>query len=87
MLNQFVLQEMPDLQKKKDTIVLQNAQSAKTLFEIEEKILDGLSKNDDVAIILEDDQLINVLAESKQTSDDINQRLIESVETEKKKSI
>ena len=83
MLNQFVLQEMPDLQKKKDSIVLQNAQSAKTLREIEDKILGGLTKNSDISAILEDDQLINILAESKQTSDDINQRLIESEETEK----
>ena len=36
MLNQFVGQEMPELQKKKDTIVQQNAQAAKTLVEIED---------------------------------------------------
>jgi len=83
MLNQFVLQEMPDLQKKKDTIVQQNAQSAKTLREIEDKILEGLTKNKEISAILEDDELINILADSKQTSDDINQRLIESEETEK----
>lgn len=83
MLNQFVLQEMPDLQKKKDSIVQQNAQAAKTLAEIEDKILEGLTKNSEISAILEDDELINILAESKQTSDDINQRMIESEETEK----
>lgn len=31
MLNLFILLEMPDLQKKKDNIVQQNAQAAKTL--------------------------------------------------------
>ena len=36
---------MPELQKKKDTIVQQNAQSAKVLREIEDKILEGLTKN------------------------------------------
>ena len=36
MLNQFVSQEMPELQKKKDAIVQQNAQSAKTLVDIED---------------------------------------------------
>ena len=83
MLNQFVLQEMPDLQKRKDMIVQQNAQAAKTLREIEDKILEGLTKNSEISAILEDDELINILADSKQTSDDINQRLIESEETEK----
>ena len=83
MLNQFVLQEMPDLQKRKDMIVQQNAQSAKTLREIEDKILEGLTKNSEISAILEDDELINILADSKQTSDDINQRMIESEETEK----
>lgn len=36
MLNQFVGQEMPELQKKKDTIVQQNAQAAKSLAECED---------------------------------------------------
>jgi len=35
MLNQFVSLEMPDLQKKKDSIVQQNAHAAKLLWEIE----------------------------------------------------
>ena len=83
MLNQFVLQEMPDLQKKKDSIVQQNAQSAKTLRDIEEKILGGLTKNENIAQILEDDELINILADSKKTSDEINQRMIESEITER----
>jgi len=74
---------MPDLQKKKDTIVQQNAQSAKALVEIEEKILEGLTKNQKIADILEDDELIKVLDESKKTSDEINARLKESEITEK----
>jgi hypothetical protein len=40
---------MPDLQKKKDLIVQQNAQAAKTLKDVEEKILAGLTKNDNIA--------------------------------------
>lgn len=83
MLNQFVTQEMPDLQKKKDNIVQQNAQSAKVLFDIEEKILIGLTKNANIADILEDDELIKVLEESKKTSDEINVRMKESEITEK----
>jgi hypothetical protein len=41
-----------------------------------------LTKNDEIAAILEDDELINVLDESKITSDEIKLRLKESVVTE-----
>ena len=74
---------MPDLQKKKDTIVQQNASSAKALRDIEDKILEGLTKNAKIADILEDDELIKVLDESKKTSDEINIRMKESEITEK----
>lgn len=74
---------MPELQKKKDMIVQQNAQAAKTLVEVEDKILDGLTKNENIGDILEDDELINVLDESKRTSDDIKVRMKESEVTEK----
>jgi dynein heavy chain len=83
MLNQFVGQEMPELQKKKDNIVQQNAQAAKTLVDIEDKILTGLTKNENIADILEDDELILVLEESKRTSDEIKVRMQESEITEK----
>lgn len=83
MLNQFVMQEMPDLQKKKDAIVQSNAQAAKTLREIEEKILYNLTKNSEIKMILEDDTLINVLDDSKVTSDDIKVRQAEAAITER----
>jgi len=83
MLNQFVGQEMPELQKKKDLIVQQNAQAAKTLVDIEDKILTGLTKNENIADILEDDELILVLDDSKRTSDEIKVRMQESEVTEK----
>jgi hypothetical protein len=41
------------------------------LREIEDKILEGLTKNSKIADILEDDELIKVLDESKKTSDEI----------------
>jgi len=74
---------MPELQKKKDTIVQQNAQAAKTLVDIEDKILTGLTKNENIADILEDDELILVLEDSKRTSDEIKVRMQESEITEK----
>jgi len=63
--------------------VQQNAQAAKSLVEAEDAILTGLTKNDDIAKILEDDELIVVLDESKRTSDEIKVRLQESEITEK----
>jgi len=48
MLNQFIMQEKPELQKKKDAIVLNNAQALKTLRDIEEKILYNLTKNSEI---------------------------------------
>jgi len=63
--------------------VQQNASSAKALREIEDKILEGLTKNEKIADILEDDELIKVLDESKKTSDEINTRMKESEITEK----
>jgi len=45
--------------------------------------LEGLTKNAKIADILEDDELIKVLDESKKTSDEINTRMRESEITEK----
>ena len=83
MLYQFVIQEMPDQQKRKDVIVQQNAQGARDLLKIEEQILEGLTKNKEIAAILESDDLIIILDNSKVTSDDINTRLKESAIAEK----
>jgi len=68
MLNQLVQLEMPDLQEKKNQIVEQNAQSAKQLRDIEDMILAELDGNT-VAQLLETDKLIDILAESKKTSE------------------
>jgi len=60
-----------------------NALSAKQLRDIEDMILHGLTKNENIAQILETDELIEILAESKKTSDAINIRMKESEITEK----
>lgn len=78
MLNLFIAIEMPDLQKKKEEIVQRNAQAAKTTRDIENRILRGLTKNSEIAMILEDDELIDVLAEAKITGDEIALRMKES---------
>jgi len=74
---------MPDLQKKKEQIVIQNAQAAKTTRDIENRILKGLTKHTEIVAILEDDELIDVLAEAKITGDEIAARLEISQKAEK----
>lgn len=83
MLNLLVLLELPELQEKKNQIVEDNAKAAKELRDIEDRILHGLTKNENIAQILEDDELINILAESKKTSEQISIRMKESEITEK----
>lgn len=78
MLNLFIAKEMPDLQKKKEEIITRNAQAAKTTRDIENRILKGLTKNSEIVKILEDDELIDVLAEAKITGDEIALRMKES---------
>jgi dynein heavy chain len=75
--------EMSDLQEKKNQIVADNAKSAKIMEELENKILFALSEAEDVMDLLKDDNLIDILAESKLTGDEINVRRAESEITEK----
>ena len=83
MLNQFIQLEMPELQEKKNQIVEENALALKELRDIEDKILYGLTKNEQISQILEDDELIITLEASRKTSAEINQRMKESEITEK----
>lgn len=83
MLNLFVMLEMPDLQEKKNMIVADNAKSAQIMYELEDKILATLSEAKEVMELLETDNLIDILADSKQTGDEINVRRAESEVTEK----
>jgi hypothetical protein len=39
MLNNFVMEEMPELQERKNQIVADNAKSAKIMYDLEDKIL------------------------------------------------
>ena len=83
MLNLLVGLEMPELQEKKNQIVEENAKAAKDLRDIEDSILHGLTKHEKVTDILETDELIIILDQSKKTTDEINIRMKESEITEK----
>ena len=81
LLVDVIKNERPDLEERKDALVVSIASDQSQLREIEEQILTmlaGASGN-----ILDDEELINALARSKTTSTAINQRLTEAEVTTK----
>jgi len=73
-----VVQEKPEIERKRDQIVVSMDQDQRTLKDIENKILKMLSESTDEEI-LEEDNLINVLESSKKTSHEINERMDQSL--------
>jgi dynein heavy chain len=73
MLNQLVKLEFPELQAKKDEIVESNAKNAKITYDLENKILHALSAADEIMDLLKDDDLIDILADSKKVSTEIEE--------------
>jgi dynein heavy chain len=71
--------ERPELEQQKDSLIVQIADGQKQLKEIEDKILQLLANAS--GDILEDEVLINTLAASKKTSNEINKRVKEAEET------
>ena len=74
MLGDVVIAEKPEIEEKRDQIVLTMAADAKTLKDLENNILRLLSEAT-VLQILDEDTLINVLEDSKKTSGEINIRM------------
>jgi dynein heavy chain len=74
MLNQLIKLEFPDLQAKKDEIVESNAKNAKITYDLENKILHSLSEAEQIMDLLSNDDLINILAESKRVSTEIEEQ-------------
>ncbi|EQC29095.1 hypothetical protein SDRG_13255 [Saprolegnia diclina VS20] len=81
LLNVVVQKEMPELAEKKNELVLSNAASKRQLYEIENQILYLLSHSQ--GNILDDTNLIETLASSKQTSAVVVEKMKEAEETEK----
>lgn len=77
MLGDVVIAEKPEIEEKRDQIVLTMAADAKTLKDLENNILKLLSEAT-VLEILDEDTLINVLQDSKKTSGEINVRMEQS---------
>lgn len=74
MLGDVVIQEKPEVEKKRDEIIVSMANDQKTLKQIETTILSLLSESTEEEI-LDEDKLINILEDSKKTSAEINERL------------
>jgi len=74
MLNQLVKLEFPELQAQKEEIVASNAKNAKITFDLENKILFALSDASEIMDLLKDDNLIDVLADSKKISSEIEEQ-------------
>ena len=81
MLATCVEQERPDLAAQKADLVVNNAKMKRELKEIEDKILYMLSNS--TGNILDDEVLIETLAQSKVTSNEISQKVAEAEKTEK----
>jgi len=80
LLGDVVKAERPDIEQKKVQLLLQMADDKKQLAMLEAKILQMLSESE--GNILDDEVLINTLAESKLTSIAIGERVAEAEVTE-----
>ncbi|XP_032896217.1 dynein heavy chain 3, axonemal isoform X1 [Amblyraja radiata] len=73
--------EKPELEEKKNMLILESAQNKKQLKEIEDKILEVLSSSE--GNILEDETAIKVLSSSKHLSEEITEKQFIASATEK----
>lgn len=78
LLGDVVVQEKPEIEKKRDEIVVTMDADQRTLKNIEITILKLLSESTEEQI-LDEDNLINVLENSKKTSKEINERMAQSL--------
>ncbi|XP_048589777.1 dynein axonemal heavy chain 3-like isoform X2 [Nematostella vectensis] len=73
--------EKPELEEKKNALILESAQNKKQLKEIEDKILEVLSTSE--GNILEDETAIEILSSSKKLSGEISEKQEIATKTEK----
>jgi dynein heavy chain len=81
LLGVVVVEEMPEMEEKKNTLVISNARMRKELQELEDQILFLLSNS--TGNILDDHKLIETLASSKIKSAEITLKVKEAEATEK----
>ena len=81
LLVEVVRNERPELEQQKDQLIVQLSDFKRQLKELEDKILKLVSEASDD--ILNDEELIITLDQSKETSIAINERMIEAEATAK----
>jgi dynein heavy chain len=81
LLGVVVVEEMPEMEEKKNSLVINNARMKKELQELEDQILFMLSNS--TGNILDDHKLIETLATSKVKSQEITAKVVEAEKTEK----
>ena len=81
LLGIVIAKERPELEEKKNQLLLQGAENKKQLKEIEDKILEVLSSSQ--GNILEDETAIQVLSSSKVLANSINEKQAIAEKTEK----
>jgi dynein heavy chain len=81
LLVEVVKNERPELEQQKDQLIMQLADFKRQLKELEDKILKLVAEASDD--ILNDEELIITLDQSKETSIAINERMIEAEQTAK----
>lgn len=79
MLGILVKEEKPELEIEKERLIVEGAENKAALADIENKILQVLSGNKD---ILTDESAINILKDSKTTSNMINEKQVIAEKTE-----
>jgi len=82
LLGIVVATERPDLEEEKNQLIIQSAENKRQLKEIEDKILEVLSKSE--GNILDDATAVQILSEAKIVSDDISKKQVVAEATEKK---
>jgi dynein heavy chain, axonemal len=80
LLATVVVQERPDLQQKKESLIVESARNRNALYNAETKILQVLSSSEQN--ILEDENAINILTSSKALSEEIQAKQIIAASTE-----
>lgn len=80
LLGIVVARERPELEEKKNKMIVESANNKKTLKEIEDKILEVLSSSE--GNILEDETAIKILSSSKVLSEDIQEKQKIAAKTE-----
>lgn len=80
LLATVVNQERPDLQEKKEALIVESAHNRDSLYKIETQILQVLSSSE--GNILEDENAINILSSSKSLSEEIQAKQLVAEATE-----